>query len=108
MRDMVLTLRNKKTGNKVYCFYVSGYLTHPLNVYISNLIPTIHGLYYGREEGDFTDYHHITSFRLGNKKKEEYSILSYGVYDSRITYKYVKNKNLYNKSDPPKVVARFE
>ena len=66
-----------------------------------NLYATDVGLMYEDTDGFFSEYKKVTKLYFHGVA---YRVLSYKDSNSSKKYKYVKNRNLYNKKDSPEVV----
>lgn len=99
MRDIILDVMNMENHS---------FMTVNLNDFVwddevDKLFATPQGLFFAQQNGDFTD---IVDFNQLKRKEYgkwvEYIIKRYSVNGK--TYKFVKNRNLYNRKDKPVVV----
>lgn len=99
MRDIILDIMNVK--NHSFMTVNSNDFIWDDEVY--KLFATPQGLFLARQNGDFTDIVDFNKIkRKENGKWVDYTILRYTVNGK--TYRFVRNRNIYNKKDKPTII----
>lgn len=101
MRDVIIQARNTNTNS-----IVTINLSDLLGDVTDRLFATPQGLFFIQKNGENEDFTDIVPFsRLKRKEHEEW--VEYIIKQYRVNgkaYKFVKNRNLYNRNDKPIIV----